>query len=269
MNMAAGKNYTLGLNDFSDLTTEELISCSSIKNIPSKLASSKTVFFNMSVDNIPMTVDWRKRGAVTSVKNQGTCGGCWAFATVGAIESSWKIKTGNLISLSAQHLIDCDSQSKGCRGGYLDTAFEFETSYADGIPSEDDYPFKGIQQTCRDDFKPSAGLDDFHFVPGGSEQQLLQAVAQRPVAAQIASGPEIRAYKGGIYSGPCGPSLNHAIVIVGYGISVYGQKYWIIKNSWGDVWGESGYMKLTRGTGSPEGHCSIAAGYSIYPTLMS
>ncbi|PNX54304.1 cysteine proteinase, partial [Trifolium pratense] len=195
--------------------------------------------------------------------------GCWAFATVGAIESSWKIKTGNLISLSAQHLIDCDSQSKGCRGGYIDTAFEFEATFADGIPSEDDYPFKGIQQACRDDFKPSAGINDFHFVPGGSEQQLLQAVAQRPVAARIASGPEIHAYKGGIYSGSCGPSLNHAIVIVGYGISVYGQNYWIIKNSWGNVWGESGYMKLTRGTGSPEGHCSIAAGYSIYPTLMS
>ncbi|CAJ2675680.1 unnamed protein product [Trifolium pratense] len=264
MNSAAGKNYTLGLNDFSDITTDEMISCSGIMNIPNELVSSKTMFF---FDDIPESIDWRERGAVTSVKRQGRCGCCWAFATMATIEGLWKIKMGELISLSAQHLIDCDKGSNGCHGGYITSAFKFEKLHANGVPSEADYPFKGVQQACRNDFRPSAGFDGYKFVPHDDEQQLLQAVAKQPVAAQIAYGPELSGYKGGIYSGSCGPVLNHAVTIVGYGVSVDGQKYWIIKNSWGEFWGESGYLKLIRGTGSPGGHCSITADYSIYPTL--
>jgi hypothetical protein len=184
-----------------------------------------------------------------------------------AIEGLWQIKRGDLISLSVQHLIDCDWGSNGCHGGYLNSAFKFEKLHANGVPSENDYPFRGIQQACRNDIRPSAGFDGYKFVPRGDEEQLLQAVAKQPVAAQIASCPEIRRYTGGIYSGPCGPSLNHAVAIVGYGVSVDGQKYWIIKNSWGEFWGESGFMKLIRGTESPKGHCDITADYSIYPTL--
>ncbi|XP_045800328.1 ervatamin-C-like [Trifolium pratense] len=265
INRAAGKNYTLGLNDFSDLNTDEVISCSGIMNIPDKLISSNTMFF---FNDIPESVDWRERGAVTSVKRQGTCGCCWAFATMAAIEGIWQIRMGDLISLSAQHLIDCDPGSNGCRGGYLNSAFEFERVHSGGVPSEKDYPFKEIQQACRNKFIPSAGFDGYRFVPRGDEQQLLQVVAQQPVAAQIATCPEFEAYSGDrIYSGPCGPVLNHAVAIVGYGVSADGQKYWIIKNSWGEFWGESGYMKLIRGTGSRRGHCDITAGYSIYPTL--
>jgi C1A family cysteine protease len=185
-----------------------------------------------------------------------------------AIEGLWQIKRGDLISLSVQHLIDCDWGSNGCHGGYLNSAFEFEKLHTGGVPSEDDYPFKRIQQACRNDFIPSAGFNDYHFVPRGDEQQLLQVVAQQPVAAQIASSDEFKAYRGDeIYSGSCGSVLNHAIAIVGYGVSVDGRKYWIIKNSWGEIWGDFGYMKLIRGTESPNGHCGITSGYSIYPIL--
>ncbi|GAU26863.1 hypothetical protein TSUD_02650 [Trifolium subterraneum] len=210
INRAAGKNYTLGLNDFSDLTIKELTSsCCGIMNIPSELASSKTAFFNMSVDDIPESVDWRNHGAVTSVKKQGTCG------------------------------------SKGCSYGYLNSAFKFATT-------------------------PSNGFDGYQLITPGDEQQLLQVVAQQPVAVTIVVGPEFYAFMGdGIYSGPCGPTVNHAVTIVGYGTSVNGQKYWIIKNSWGVNWGDLGYMKLLRGTESPKGLCDITASYSYYSTLTN
>ncbi|GAU26864.1 hypothetical protein TSUD_02660 [Trifolium subterraneum] len=222
MNKAAGKNYTLGLNDFSDLTAGEFTtSCAKSMKISNEAVSSKTVFLNMSVD-IPESVDWREKGAVTSVKRQGECGACWAFATMAALEGLWQIKTNELISLSAQHLIDCDRESEGCAGGYLDTAIEFETTKSNGgVPKEEDYPYKEIQQACRNDVKPWASFDGYQFVPSGDEQQLLLAVAQQPVAALVAVGDEFEAFGGeGIYSGTCGSELNHAVAIVGYGVIV-------------------------------------------------
>ncbi|GAU26865.1 hypothetical protein TSUD_02670 [Trifolium subterraneum] len=269
MNKVNGKNYTLGLDDFSDLTIEEMTSCCGIMDIPSELASSKTVFFNMSIDDIPESVDWRDHGAVTSVKQQGACGGCWAFATIAALEGLWQIRTGGLISLSPQYLIDCDTGSQGCRYGYLDSAFKFATrKHYDAIPTEDTYPYKGVQQTCNDNIVGGAAFDGYQLVSRGDEQQLLQAVAQQPVAAAIAAGHyDFRRFMGSeIYKGECGPSVNHAITIVGYGVSDDGEKYWIIKNSWGINWGDSGYMKLIRGTGSPGDHCNILD-YPYYPTL--
>jgi C1A family cysteine protease len=188
-----------------------------------------------------------------------------------ALEGFWQIKTGRLISLSAQHLIDCDRGSHGCEGGFYSSAFKFETiTHSGGVPSEDDYPYQESRQICRNDFIPSAGFNGFGKVPRGDEEQLLQAVAHQPIAAQIAASHEMMAFQGSeIYSGPCGPRLNHAVAIVGYGVSDDGKKYWIIKGSSGEEWAESGYMKLIRGTGSPGGYCSIHAGLSYFPTLTS
>ncbi|CAJ2675717.1 unnamed protein product [Trifolium pratense] len=229
INKAAGKNYTLALNYYSDFTFDEMTSsCSKDADVSNELISSKTIFFNMSVDEIPESVDWRERGAVTSVKQQGTCGACWAFATMAALEGFWQIKTGKLISLSAQHLIDCDQGSYGCEAGF--TGF-------------------GIAQR-------------------GDEDQLLQAVAHQPVAAQIAANHEMIAYRGSeIYSGPCGDVLNHAVAIVGYGVTADGMKYWIIKGSWGEEWAESGYMKLIRGIGVAGGNKCLNLGNKIPPYM--
>ncbi|PNX79179.1 cysteine protease [Trifolium pratense] len=246
-------------------------SCSKDADVSNELISSKTIFFNMSVDEIPESVDWRERGAVTSVKQQGTCGACWAFATMAALEGFWQIKTGKLISLSAQHLIDCDQGSYGCEGGLYASAFKFETiTHSGGVPSEVDYPYKESKQNCRNDFKPSAGFTGFGIAQRGDEDQLLQAVAHQPVAAQIAANHEMIAYRGSeIYSGPCGDVLNHAVAIVGYGVTADGMKYWIIKGSWGEEWAESGYMKLIRGIGVAGGYCGIHRGLSFFPALTS
>jgi C1A family cysteine protease len=195
-------------------------------------------------------------------------GCCWAFATVATLESAWQIKTGNLISLSAQFFVDCDWQSRACNGtDSLSYAYYLATLRAGGIPSEDDYPFRGVKQTCRNDALPTAGFRGFERILP-VEDYLLQAVAQQPVAGYIAASDELKHFKGGeIYSGSCALELNHAVVIVGYGTSDDGTKYWLIRNSWGEEWGESGYFRLIRGTGIPGGHCGINSNYSFYPFI--
>jgi C1A family cysteine protease len=155
--------------------------------------------------------------------------------------------------------------SEGCKYGYLSSAFEFATrKHYDAIPKENDYPYQGVQQTCNDNIIGAAAFDGYQFVYR-DEHQLLQAVAQQPVAVAIATRhAEFYSFKGDeIYKGACGPNLNHAVTVVGYGVSDDGDKYWIIKNSWGENWGDSGYMKLLRGTR----HCGITDSYSYYATL--
>lgn len=249
-------------------SSSESLPCLINDNVSAEFLASKTVYFNTSLDQIPKFVDWRERGAVTSVKRQRTCGSCWAFATITALEGLWKIRTGNLISLSAQHLIDCDPGSNGCDNGTLFSAINFETNqHSGGVPSDFDYPYKAVKEQCRNDIIPSAGFDGFLPIPAGDEHKLLQVVAQQPVATRVAAGADFVNFKGsGIFDGSCANETNHGIAIVGYGVTNDGRKYWIIKNSWGEGWGDLGYAKLIRGNG-PVGNCGITSRPSYYPTL--
>ncbi|RAL50817.1 hypothetical protein DM860_015964 [Cuscuta australis] len=206
---------------------------------------------NVSLDYIPAEIDWVKLGALTSVKNQGTCGCCWAFATVAALEGLNKIHYKTLLDLSEQHLLDCDTKSHGCNGGGIDRAFEYAVGN-EGIAKEEDYPFVGYQGRCHEDeVEPYGSIESYKMVPKNDAWALQRAVALQPVAAAITYGPdyvpEFKNYFGGIYhpgkGGYCGYGTRHAVAVVGYHTN---PNYWIIKNSWGTVWGEDGYMRLAR-----------------------
>ncbi|KAG6722750.1 hypothetical protein I3842_03G175900 [Carya illinoinensis] len=249
-------SFKLTDNKFADLTNEEFKA--TYLGFRS-MGHSKTNFsYGKDVD-LPTRVDWRKNGAVTPIKNQGQCGSCWAFSSVAAVEGINKIKTGQLISLSEQELVDCDFQCQGCNGGYMDKAFEYikETG---GLTTEEEYPYRASSGTC-DKAKEKdhvVTISGYESVPANNEKSLQSAVANQPVSVAIdASGYEFQLYSQGIFTDRCGKLLNHGVTAVGYG-EKNGMKYWLVKNSWGTSWGESGYIRLTRDTADNQGVCGIA-----------
>uniref|UniRef100_A0A2N9HV79 Peptidase C1A papain C-terminal domain-containing protein n=1 Tax=Fagus sylvatica TaxID=28930 RepID=A0A2N9HV79_FAGSY len=213
-------------------------------------------FSYRDVVDLPESVDWRKEGAVTPVKNQGSCGSCWAFSTVAAVEGINQIVTGNLTSLSEQELIDCDrSFNNGCNGGLMDYAFEFIVSNG-GLHMEQDYPYLMEEGSCEEKKEEMevVTISGYQDVPQNDES-LLKALAHQPLSVAIeASGRDFQFYSGGVFDGHCGTELDHGVTAVGYG-SLKGSDYIIVKNSWGPKWGEEGYIMMKRNTGKPEGLC--------------
>ncbi|XP_015884113.3 cysteine protease XCP2 [Ziziphus jujuba] len=262
-------NYWLGLNEFADLSHEEF------NNMYLGLKADQTRREHTSLDefaykdvaDLPKSVDWRKKGAVTHVKNQGSCGSCWAFSTVAAVEGINQIVTGNLTSLSEQELIDCDNlHNNGCNGGLMDYAFAYIVSNG-GIHKEEDYPYIMKEGTCdmKKDEQEVVTISGYHDVPINDERSLLKALANQPLSVAIeASGRDFQFYRGGIFDGDCGNHLDHGVAAVGYGSSK-GLDYIIVKNSWGPKWGEKGYIRMKRNTGKPEGLCGINK-MASYPT---
>ncbi|XP_028752649.1 zingipain-2-like [Neltuma alba] len=266
-NSARTKPYKLGVNPFADLTNEEFtasrnrfkgLTCSSITRTPTFKYENET--------DVPSSVDWRKQGAVTPVKNQGNCGCCWAFSAVAATEGITKLSTGKLISLSEQELVDCDTVDHGCEGGLMDDAFKFIIKN-NGITSEANYPYKGVDGTynANEEANHVATIKGYEDVPTNSEQALQKAVANQPVSVAIdASGSDFQFYSSGIFTGSCGTELDHGVTAVGYGVTG-NTEYWLVKNSWGTEWGEEGYIRMQRNVAAQEGLCGIAMQAS-YPT---
>ncbi|XP_057949837.1 ervatamin-B-like [Malania oleifera] len=269
-NSAVNRSYTLGVHQFADLTEEEFLATHTGYSMPfDKMSTEPTPFRYESMTDVPSRIDWRERGAVTSVKHQHECGCCWAFSAVAAIEGIIKLKYDKLISLSEQQLVDCNTygMSRGCGGGWMNDAFNYVLQNQ-GISSEETYPYQGFDGNCDTQraASPSAKISGYENVPSNDEASLLNAVANQPVSITIdASGEYFMHYNGGIFRGPCGSGHNHAVTIVGYGVEENGAKYWLIKNSWGEQWGENGYMRLQRDYEDPRGLCGIAM-YPTYPT---
>ncbi|KAJ1296652.1 hypothetical protein BS78_01G318700 [Paspalum vaginatum] len=270
-NRAGNLTYTLGENQFADLTEEEFLDMYTMKGtLAGAKASSSSSNVSFSVPeavDAPASVDWRKNGAVTPIKNQGpSCSSCWAFVTAATIESITKIRTGKLVSLSEQELIDCDPYDGGCNLGYFVNGYRWVIENG-GLTTESNYPYQARRNYCS---RSKAGqhaavISDYVQVPSG-EAQLQQAVAQQPVAAAIEMGGSLQFYSGGVFSGQCGTRMNHAITVVGYGADAStGLKYWIVKNSWGQSWGERGYLRMRRDVGRG-GMCGIALDLA-YPVV--
>ncbi|KAK8943181.1 Xylem cysteine proteinase 1 [Platanthera zijinensis] len=269
---ARKEKYWLGPNQFTDLTNQEFKILYSAGYRPSSASVSPATRFrqeNVTVD-ASASLDWRSKGAVTPIKDQGQCGACWAFSAVAAIESINQIKSGKLVSLSEQELIDCDisGEDQGCEGGLMDTAFKFIVDNH-GINSEANYPFAGEDSSCNSK-KASVSavkISGFEDVPANNEAALLKAVTGQPVSVAIDGGdPNFQSYAGGTFTGPCDTQLDHAVTAIGYGTDADGTKYWLVKNSWGTRWGNNGYIKMERDISSPEGLCGLAKQPS-YPTI--
>ncbi|MFQ6630277.1 hypothetical protein Gotur_007058 [Gossypium turneri] len=217
----------------------------------------------LPTDNLPGDFDWREKGAVTPVKNQGSCGSCWSFSTTGALEGANFLATGKLVSLSEQQLVDCDHEcdpeeagscDSGCNGGLMNSAFEY-TLKAGGLMREEDYPYTGTDRgTCKfDKSKIVAKVANFSVVSLDEDQIAANLVKNGPLAVAI-NAVFMQTYIGGV-SCPyiCSKRLDHGVLLVGYGSAGYApirlkdKPYWIIKNSWGETWGENGYYKICRG----------------------
>ncbi|XP_022724353.1 senescence-specific cysteine protease SAG39-like [Durio zibethinus] len=271
-NADTSTKYELGVNEFTDLTNEEFKAMrNGYKMRPSNIiASLKTSSFRYeNVTAVPSTMDWRTKGAVTNIKDQGQCGCCWAFSAVAAMEGITKLKTGKLISLSEQELVDCDvsGEDQGCNGGFMDNAFEFIISNK-GLTTESNYPYEGVDGSCnkKKAANSAATITSFEDVPSNSESALLKAVANQPVSVAIDAGEsDFQLYKSGVFTGQCGTFLDHGVTAVGYGQADDGTKYWLVKNSWGTSWGEDGYIRMQRDIDAQEGLCGIAMEAS-YPT---
>ncbi|XP_039530020.1 cathepsin L.1 [Pimephales promelas] len=266
------KSYRLGMTYFADMTNEEyrqVVFRGCLGSMNHTKARGGSTFFRLRDGAVlPNSIDWRDKGYVTDVKDQKQCGSCWAFSATGSLEGQTFKKTGKLVSLSEQQLVDCSGAygNMGCDGGLMDQAFQYIEANK-GLDTEESYPYEATDGQCR--FKPStiaATCTGYVDVASGDESALQEAVATiGPVSVAIDAGhSSFQLYESGVYDEPdCSSSdLDHGVLAVGYGTETGGD-YWLVKNSWGLEWGVNGYIMMAR---NKNNQCGIATAAS-YPLV--
>jgi len=254
---ASQSDFTVGHNFLSTYTADEKAKLNGYR-LPANHSRNEIL---LDSTNLQGTVDWRTKGAVTPVKNQGQCGSCWAFSTTGAVEGADQIKTGKLNSLSEQQLVDCSKQNNGCNGGLMDYAFKYIES--NPLETEAEYAYHARRSLFGCQVKSSAAkpgtVSTFTDVSSNSPTQLKAALDKGPVSVAIEADKSVfQMYTSGILSSSaCGTKLDHGVLAVGYG-----EGYFLVKNSWGASWGDQGYVKISD---SASNICGILSQPS-YPT---
>jgi cathepsin L/cathepsin H len=260
-------SFTVSINKFADWSHEEYKRLLSYKAVPKNFVSEAETT-NVS---IPDSVDWRSQGKVNKVKDQGQCGSCWAFSAVGAMESRFAIKSGTLLSLSEQQLVDCANgkewpNSSGCEGGEMYEGIDY--AGVKGLELETDYPYTATDQTCQYNAAKATHAkpvgNHYDHVATNNAQALLTAIADGPVSVAIEADTFVfQFYSGGVLNSKnCGTNLDHGVVAVGYGNDASKGKYYIVRNSWGASWGDAGYVKIAVVDGP--GICGIQMD-AVYP----
>jgi xylem cysteine proteinase len=250
-------SYKKGINHLSDMTTEEIKAYYNLVSVkPSDLHRSlrstglfKEVEATEGVKD-PQNVDWTSK--MRPVRNQGGCGSCWAFTTMSVVEGHYNIKVGPLTDwFSTQQLVDCDLTNNGCNGGWFSGALKYLVKNAP--VSEADYPYKGVAQSCGVDptkskHKKATGYNYSYM----NKDKFNLLLSQGPVAVAVEANEDFMNYSSGVWDAACTDSINHAVTLVGFGEENQKQpdcteklvKYFLIRNSWGERWGEKGHIKI-------------------------
>jgi len=246
---------TFSLNKFADLTQEEF-AAKYLRAMPvGQMSRRETLAYDIT--DYPASKNWVDDGAVTPIKDQKNCGSCWAFSATGNMEGAYFLAHKELPVISEQQLVDCEQDcmifpgttqqvcDEGCNGGLMPNAFTY--AIREGMESEEDYPYKGVDQTCKvDKSKIKYHFTKWSWVDDNEDAMVAGLNENGPLSVAL-DATYWSFYSGGIYDNSCSSTtMNHGVLLVGYGEDS-GKQYWIIKNSWGTSWGEKGYLRLIRG----------------------
>jgi len=253
--------WRMAINEFADMTPEEFrkTRLGNVLDKPKAQIASSRLSAPVKADP---SLDWRDKGAVSPVRDQGQCGACWAFSVVGAIESACFIATHHLEELSIQMVIDCttDIGNEGCNGGFMDRTFNWTEKHP--LCAESSYPWTERSGKCHScPPVPGCKVIGFTEIPEGDDKALMEALNKQPIAVAV-DASSWSFYSGGVFDGKCdSKQVDHTALLIGYGTDS-GKQYWTLQNSWGASWGEKGYIRLIR---KPD-ECGISE-MAMYPNV--
>jgi cathepsin L len=263
---AADNGATFAVNQFSGMTFDEFSAMYLTNTEPENhnVDASKVPVTYLEEDPLMATVtdiDWVAKGGVTPVKDQGSCGSCWAFSTMAAVESVHRVNTGSIANLAEQQLVDCNTGNSGCDGGSATTALQWLVSHPPDTTAS--YPYTARQGTCKTATVSNVRLSGVSLTSSQSESALASALGGSPASVSVYADSAWQHYSSGVLSAGVTCSHNHAVLAVGFTSTS-----WKIKNSWGTGWGESGYIRLTKGVGGC-GTSGIVTSAARIPTGVS